>query len=283
MNMRERLIARFGGENNIPGYLLRALGIREKVVSDREKAAREKAKRDMEERKRTLALRKPPLKVWRIGQTVFWEAPDTFDQARPEGFWISEVRNGEWTAHGDYVSPDKRHSRLFSNGACTVETKYPQQALGEAYYSGAVQADPTDNPFLVSKVGFAATKERNNAFGELCRRALYTFGMRTPEVFWAGHDAVQPHGPILTAAEAEDSSEFPMQQVANVLWRMEGGTPEENLFTREDQIDKATRTFDGRRTLRKKMPYVRDLRKHAEMPDITRKERNESHKRVTAQ
>ena len=51
--------------------------------------------------------------------------------------------------------------------------------------------------------------------------------------------------------------------------------------TREGSIDKATVTFDGKRTKREKKPYVRQLRKHADMPDITTGERDASHERVS--
>ena len=228
MGIRQYLINRFGSYEQIPDYLKRALGLRERVVSEREKAARERAHREMEERKRTLALRKPPAKVWRVGNTICWEAPDTFSEARPEGFWISEYRNGQWTAHGDYVLPDKRHSKLFGNNPCRVETKYPQQALGEAYYSPVVEADPADPPYLVSKVGFQATKEADNPiYGPLFRRALYAFGLRTQEVYWGGKPHVRPESPPLTAAEAEEQSDPRFQQIADVLWRLEGGRPEE--------------------------------------------------------
>ena len=50
--------------------------------------------------------------------------------------------------------------------------------------------------------------------------------------------------------------------------------------TRMDQIIEASRTFTGRRTRREKKPYLRELRKHAGMPDITGAERDEAHRRA---
>lgn len=49
--------------------------------------------------------------------------------------------------------------------------------------------------------------------------------------------------------------------------------------SRIDQIIAAMETFEGRRT-RKGKPYVRDLRKHANMSDITVKERNVAFKKL---
>ena len=49
--------------------------------------------------------------------------------------------------------------------------------------------------------------------------------------------------------------------------------------TRMDLIVEASKTFTGRRT-RDGRPYVRHLRKHARMPDITTSERNEAHERI---
>ena len=45
-----------------------------------------------------------------------------------------------------------------------------------------------------------------------------------------------------------------------------------------ERIVAAIRTFEGRRT-RSGMPYVRHLRKHAGMADITINERNEAYER----
>ena len=57
-------------------------------------------------------------------------------------------------------------------------------------------------------------------------------------------------------------------------------TPPEAPDTREDKIDTATRNYEGKRTKREGKPYVRSLRKRANMPDITTQERDESHQRM---
>ena len=51
--------------------------------------------------------------------------------------------------------------------------------------------------------------------------------------------------------------------------------------SRMDMIIAATRSYTGRRT-RDGRPYVRYLRKHANMPDITTDERDEAYKRASA-
>ena len=50
-------------------------------------------------------------------------------------------------------------------------------------------------------------------------------------------------------------------------------------LTRKDLILAATITFSGRRT-RDGRPYVRNLRRHATMPDITTTERDEAHRKT---
>lgn len=53
-------------------------------------------------------------------------------------------------------------------------------------------------------------------------------------------------------------------------------------LSRESLIDQATETFDGRRTKRGNKPFVRQLRTHSEISNITTQERDQSHKRVVS-
>lgn len=59
-----------------------------------------------------------------------------------------------------------------------------------------------------------------------------------------------------------------------VVWRR-GHSAAAPQATREEQIVEAVRAFDGRRTKRG-YPYLRDLRSHAGIPDITAQERDKA-------
>ena len=67
--------------------------------------------------------------------------------------------------------------------------------------------------------------------------------------------------------------EFPIKVKADFC------EPGDEEPSRMDRIVAAVRTFTGRRT-RRGAPYLRDLRRHAGMRDITSKERHEAHRRA---
>ena len=109
---------RFGGM--VPAYIRRHFERRAQMRRESEEAIREaKAKKEREREARD-ALRRPPARVWRIGQTILWEAPETADQFEPIGYWIGE--NGSW--HGDYVPADVRESQLYGTGPANVQAVY---------------------------------------------------------------------------------------------------------------------------------------------------------------
>ena len=171
------------------------------------------------------ALRAPPAKVWRVGNTIFWEPPETADQLRPAGYWISEKRNGEWTAHGDYLLPHAREADLFGNGPAQVEAYYHDTALGEAYISPVVEASPGEPWWLVSRVRFYASEtHKGKEHTDRWRRVLAAFGATEAKVGWAGRAAVGPLHPPVTAAEAEGYVERGWSRwiaVATTLRRLE--------------------------------------------------------------
>lgn len=162
----------------------------------------QKAKDDKrKEQDRIKALRKPPAKVWRIGNTVFWEPPDTADQLKPAGYWLSEERHGEWTKHGDYVLPDRRSATTFGDGPARVEVYYNDTALGEVYYSPIVYNE--DESYLVDKVRYYVSEklwQRSTAGVNRWRRVLAAFGVEKPK--WVRGRRITPLEPAMTADEA---------------------------------------------------------------------------------
>ena len=315
MPVPEHLIQRFGG--NVPSYIREFYEQREADARQKEEDAR--AAREAKEREwaRVKALRRPPAKVWRIGQTILWSPPETFDQLKPAGYWISEERNGSWTAHGDYVLTDVLESQLYGTGQASVQVYYHDTALGEVYSSPAVPYVEGEHRYLVGAVRHyiqEKTEQGRTDSANRWRRVLAAFGagygkwydlrrgMMDNEVF--------PLDPPMTATEAQSYADKGWERwipVAMVLWRLEGGRPapetkpvvepepvQEPVVqpeptpavkpeppSRMDLIVAAVRTFTGRRTRRTNKPYVRDLRKHSGIPDITSAERDEAHRRVT--
>ena len=88
----------------------------------------------------------------------------------------------------------------------------------------------------------------------------------------------------MTGEEAQELADRGWQRwvkVAEALLEIEAD-PIVTEETREQKIDEATRNFSGRRT-RDGRPYVRVLRKQANLPGITTQERDASWRRVKAQ
>lgn len=128
---------RFGSP--LPGYLEKAVRMREKAAEKREQKARDYIAKQEAERARIKSLRKPPRNVRIRNGRIHWDPPETADQLKPAGYWVSQERRGEWTKHSDYLLPDKRSSFLFDGrGPAYVETWYHQMALGEMYRSEIV-------------------------------------------------------------------------------------------------------------------------------------------------
>ena len=198
MTAHERVIKMFGGIDKVPEYLLRALGLREAAQKSREKAQRKHEERKKREQERIKSLRRPPRNVQlhlifggRKGK-VTWEPPETAGELKPAGYWVSEERNGEWTAHGDYVLPHIRSAVLFGTGPARVETWYHQMALEESYPASAVPvvdtpAVPTDLPSdpnphadLIETVrGYLTAKGRPPGYYDRWRRVLAGLGAET--------------------------------------------------------------------------------------------------------
>ena len=178
MPVPEWLSKRFGG--NVPDYIVRFYERRDAAKAERERKEKARQAKLYLERARIKALRRPPARVWRIGQTLFWEPPETEGQLKPAGYWVSEQRNGHWTNHGDYVLPDVFESQLFGTGPARVEAYYNDTALGEAYHSPAVEIAEGEHRFLVGAVKWYVTEKtrQGRAVGvERWRRVLAAFGV----------------------------------------------------------------------------------------------------------
>ena len=191
----------------IPEYLRRLLEWKARFLKaqreEGERAAAEAKRKNREEQDRIKALRRPPAKVWRIGRTILWLPPETADQLEPDGYWISERRNGEWTAHGDYLPKDTRSAQLYGDGPAQVEAYYHDTALGETYISPAVTApEQGKDRFLVDHVQYyVSVRGRPPIYYERWRRVLAGFGVakgkRVRGVL------VKPLVPAMTAQEAQ--------------------------------------------------------------------------------
>ena len=203
MTFRERMVRRFGSP--LPGYIERAVALRERFQARREQDQRDHEAKIEAERARIQALRRPPQNVrlhsifgGRKGK-VTWEPPETAGQLPPAGYWISEQRNGEWTKHGDFVLPHIREAILYGTGPANVETWYHQLSSREGYSARAVPVE----------------------------------------------------------GERQAEPDCPKDRLRDIVI--------------------ATKTYRGRRT-RDGRPWLRPLRRHAGIPDITSPERDEAHR-----
>ena len=223
MTARERIIKMFGSIDKVPAYLIRALGIREasrKRSADRVKEAEAEKER---KRERIKSLRRPPSKVWRVGTTIFWLPPETADELEPDGYWISELRKGSWTKHGDYLRPDFRSAQLFGNNPARVEAYYHGTALGEVYMSPTVHPSADEDPYLVNRVRYYISEGRRPpVYYERWRRVLCAFGVAKGKFVRGKH--ITPLAPPMTAAEARgyaDRGWRRWEPVALVLEKLE--------------------------------------------------------------
>ena len=180
--------------------------------------------RKEQEWQRQRKLRRPPAKVWRVGDTLFWDPPETINELRIEGYWVSERRNGHWASHGDMVLPDTRNVQLFgAYNDARVETKYHQQALGEFYLSPVVKP-PGEDPYLVSKVRYYVSEKMfvRPEGAKRWRRVLAGFGVTKAK--WVRGRRITPLEPAMTAAEAQkyaDKGWLRWVPVAKALKRVE--------------------------------------------------------------
>ena len=223
------------------------------------------------------ALRQPPARAWRIGRWIGWEPPVTYNKKQPY-FWISqEFEPGKWSMNGDWLQHHIRESSLMHDGAARVESYYPNEVGGKGprYCSEVLKAGP-EPWWLVGRVrGYASFTQHGQEYVNLWLRVLAAFGALQP--MSVRGNTVDPTGHLpMTASEARSYADRGLSQVrpnewgpvADYLERVSGVEP------RSDRIKNAISTFDGKHTV-KGYPYVRPLRKHAEMPDISVKERNE--------
>lgn len=207
MSVPERYVKMFGGLDKVPDYLKKAFAMRAAALEDNRRQVREAERKQKEEREAKLAkiksLRRPPSKVWRVGATVFWLPPETADELAPDGYWISEVRNGSWTKHGDYLLPKYRSAQLFGKGEgpAVVECYYHGTALGEAYVSEEIPV-PDEDPFLVNKVRYYVSESgRPQVYYERWRRVLAGFGVAQGKR--VRMKTILPLSPAMTADEAQ--------------------------------------------------------------------------------
>ena len=240
MAVPEYLARRFGGQDKVPAYIRKYFERRAARTEQKRQEEREAKERLARERARIKALRRPPARVWRIGQTLFWDPPETVDQLKPAGYWVSEERNGSWTAHGDYVLPDVFESQLFGTGDARVECYYSDTALGESYPSPAVACVETGKDrFLVGTVRYNA---EHTAQAHLWRRVLSAFGAGRGRWHDLRRGAMandpEPMGPPMTAAEADKLADLygpDWRSVARVLRRL---NPDEQPEAKPETPDK---------------------------------------------
>ena len=191
----------------VPEYLRKLLAWKKQYMADQNSRAT-KAAEDAKEREfqRIKSLRRPPARVWRIGNTLFWDAPETMDELKPDGFWIEERgKGGRWWSRGDYLPIETRHFHLWEHdGEARVHAYYPQMAAKEFYYSPVVTRPLEDtNKWLVSHVQYFASERRyGEAHVKRWRRVLAAFGVAT------GHSVrgswVGPDEPAMSLEEAEE-------------------------------------------------------------------------------
>ena len=243
----------------------------------RDAEAAAEAERLKAEEAARLALMGPPARVWRIGRIIMWEPPVNAHRLAPECYRIhggGSVLHGDWT--GD---PNAREAQLLGDGAACVEAMYRDTGLKHCFISeplGAPEGETGRDSMIVNHARFqASATERGKAHVKRWRRVLAAYGVVAHKVGHAGRPPVGPLDPPMSAAAAEAyaASDPDWAEVARTLRRLEGeGRGDAGRMGR---IVEAAETFDGRRT-RDGRPWVRPLRKHAEMPDITRTERDDA-------
>lgn len=257
----------------------------QQILAD-QRAAKEAARAEMEK------LHKPCARVWRIGRTVLWEPPETADQLKPAGYWLEEqLPDGTWTAHGDYLPADLREGRLFGDGPCRVEVVYPGY-LSRGKYSPVIEESPGEHRFAISRVRYYCTNlNQGQEYVNRWRRVLAAFGVVNGKKGHASRPLVWPLDPPMTVEEAEGYLNTERQQIGGqqrdpwamvlpILKRLSGWLPpmaeEKKTPPRMAQIMDACEDFVGRRC-KDGRPYVRPLRKQAEIPDISTVERDEAY------
>ena len=202
MQIPQRFIDQFGSEDRVPEYIRRHFANRALRLVRQEEAIQKAKERKRLEREAVKALRRPPARVWRVGNVMFWEPPDTVDELEPAGYWISEVRHNQWTKHGDYLLPHFRSAQLFGDGAARVEAYYHNTALGEVYATHSVRATPGEDPYLVNKVRYyVSVGGRPDHYYERWRRVLAGFGVARGKSVRGV--MVEPLAPAMTAREAQ--------------------------------------------------------------------------------
>ena len=150
-----------------------------------------------------------------------------------------------------------RHVHLVAVGALTKVRWSPPETAGELEPAGYWVSEERNGEW---------TKHGDYLLPEARESALYGSGPAYVETWYHGMALGEMYrSPIVSNAP-------PMQQ------KQIATDPEP---TRMERIVAAVRTFTGRRT-RRGAPYVRALREHAGMPDITVAERNEAHRRAVA-
>ena len=215
MPVPDYLVKRFGGLAKVPQYIKDHFKNRARLKREEQERLEEARREKEREYQRIKALRRPPTNVrleltpnGRVGK-IIWEPPETADELPPAGYWVSEERNGEWTAHGDYVLPHVRSATLFGTGPARVETWYHQMALGESYPSPVVTAQkPEPEPVKTEPALGAEKPQANAALIETLRGYLAEERGRPPIYYerWtralAGLGAAE-HDDPMTAAEAQ--------------------------------------------------------------------------------
>ena len=305
MPTREQLIEQFGGWDNLPDYLKRGFEQQDAAEARRAQAQYDREAAEEAERAAREALRLPPARVWRVGQTALWRPPETVDQWRPLGYWI--IEGDSW--HGDYVPHDVFESQCFGTGPVKVQAVYEDMGHFQGSISPPAHYAEGEDPYLIGTARhYASQTDMGEAHVEHWRRVLAAFGVtggRWYDLRRGVQDSdVQPLDPPMTAAEAQaflDRGWGTWEPVVPVLRRLEANSetaPDNKKETgaAQDDISHAddfdcpkerlrdivlyTKTYRGRRT-KDGRPWVRALRKHADMPDITTEERDEAHRIAT--
>ena len=244
MAIPDHLVRRFGGLAKVPDYIKKFYKDRADRARQRKEAEAERKRKREQEYARIRSLRRPPANVRRIGQTLIWSPPETANQVKPIGYWVSEERHGQWTNHGDYVPADVFESQLFGTGDARVSTVYAQMALSEGYPGPVMPHVRGEHRYLMGAVRQYVKETRHGqAHIDRWRRVLAALGVTNGNWYCLRRGVRRnqplPLHPAMTAEEAERNARRfnggGWRPVVEVLRRLEGLVDVEVKFTEPEE------------------------------------------------
>lgn len=205
-----------------------------------------------------------PENLWK----QFWDRRrDTqryLDQRQKERTRLQKIR--------DQVSANRRRFVTLLPPVVTLESMYPNGVI--VHWAKPEGWDPDGYRILVRDLGSGGDGWRSVTTQKITRDTRKV-ALPTRYLRW-GQDA--------DAYEIKVEAEW--RGVGNIaacpqVYPPQAAPPPKRPPTRMERIVEACRTFKGRRLKRGKgAPYLRDLRRHAEIPNITSRERHEAHRRA---